>query len=227
VLLSKGNEMGRLAGVGGLVATDRVFGLLAREFEVRDVREAVANPARLISMRVEYPRPHEPWAVPDEFVEYAIAQFRVNLELAIALEHEFGNGVAPYLQATRSEDEGVELTEDSYGVSGLVILFQNLMGRLTQLNHRAAHAEAMSWPIEDEHIFVRLRIWAAGQRYLLNAHEAAQVFMALPDRVFWGPEHERDLLYALRDRWSDFSAEDRAALETRLLTSSYPWSDDG
>src|SRR3546814_13217131 len=33
----------RMAGVGGLLATDRVFGLLEREFEVADVRAAVAE----------------------------------------------------------------------------------------------------------------------------------------------------------------------------------------
>ena len=42
-LLVKALEMGRMAGVGGLLATDRVFGLLEREFEVVDVRAAVAE----------------------------------------------------------------------------------------------------------------------------------------------------------------------------------------
>ncbi|WP_213978896.1 SIR2 family protein [Sphingomonas sp. dw_22] len=42
-LLNKALEMGRMAGVGGLLATDRVFGLLEREFEVADVRAAVAE----------------------------------------------------------------------------------------------------------------------------------------------------------------------------------------
>jgi hypothetical protein len=41
-LLDKALEMGRMAGVGGLLATDRIFGLLEREFEVADVRTAVA-----------------------------------------------------------------------------------------------------------------------------------------------------------------------------------------
>jgi hypothetical protein len=42
-LLDKALQMGRMAGVGGLLATDRVFGLLEREFEVADVRAAVAE----------------------------------------------------------------------------------------------------------------------------------------------------------------------------------------
>ena len=42
-LLDKALEMGRMAGVGGLLATSCVFGLLEREFEVADVRAAVAE----------------------------------------------------------------------------------------------------------------------------------------------------------------------------------------
>lgn len=45
-LLDKALKMGRMAGVGGLLATDRVFGLLEREFEVGDVRAAVAAALR-------------------------------------------------------------------------------------------------------------------------------------------------------------------------------------
>jgi len=45
-LLEKALAMGRMAGVGGLLATDRVFGLLEREFEVADVRAAVAEAIR-------------------------------------------------------------------------------------------------------------------------------------------------------------------------------------
>jgi hypothetical protein len=45
-LLDKALDMGRIAGVGGLLATDRVFGLLEREFESSDVRKAVAEAIR-------------------------------------------------------------------------------------------------------------------------------------------------------------------------------------
>ena len=43
LLFDKAIEMGRMADVGGLVATDRIFGRPEREFEVRDVQEAVAD----------------------------------------------------------------------------------------------------------------------------------------------------------------------------------------
>src|ERR1700754_3291237 len=37
-LLNKALEIGRIAGVGGVLATDRIFGLLEREFETAELR---------------------------------------------------------------------------------------------------------------------------------------------------------------------------------------------
>ena len=45
-LLEKALDLAPMPGVGGLVATDRVFGLLEREFEVSDVRAAVSEAIR-------------------------------------------------------------------------------------------------------------------------------------------------------------------------------------
>ena len=43
VLLGRALDFEPLPGIGGLVATDRVFGLLEQEFEIADVRAAVAQ----------------------------------------------------------------------------------------------------------------------------------------------------------------------------------------
>lgn len=50
------------------------------------------------------------------------------------------------------------------------------------------------------------------------------MFLSLDDESFWTDQQERDLLYALRDRWSELSGGDRERLEQRLLTGSFPWS---
>ena len=57
----------------------------------------------------------------------------------------------------------------------------------------------------------------------MTPDEAGQIFLSLSDRTFWGSVHERDLLYALRDRWVALSHDTREALEKRLLTGSFPW----
>lgn len=183
------------------------------------------TPETVINAGVNYPRPHEDLHVPDEQLGYAISQFRCNLELAISLEKEITGHDHLHFETSRADDDGPELPNDSYGLTGPIVHFQKLMDRWAQLDPTASRGEVTRWPTADQYIFARLRIWAAGKAILTPA-EAAQIFLALPDEVFWGSQHERDLLYALRDRWLEFSAEARSALEDRLLTGSCPWKDE-
>ena len=197
-----------------------------KSFEVgHPLRWNVAIPDNIVRADVSYPRPHEPLAVPDDQLRYAVTQFRRNLELAIALEHELTGHTGLHFETSRADDDGPELSDDSYGLTGLIICFQRLVGRLVAIDIPAARAEAASWPSDDEYVFARLRIWACGTK-LLSAAEAAQIFLSFSDNVFWGSLHERDLLFAFRDRWRELPEESRKALEHRLLTGSYPWPKD-
>ena len=47
---------------------------------------------------------------------------------------------------------------------------------------------------------------------------------SLSDEAFWRPDHQRDLLHALRDRWQHFTVEQWGRLEHRLLEAALrPW----
>ena len=179
-------------------------------------------PDQIVSVDVDYPHPHEGVQLPDQLVAYAVDCFRTNLDLAVALERDVSGTDRVYLQTSRGPDGGPELPDDSYGLTGPIIHFQKLMTRLARIDIEAARRQIRSWPSQDEYVFARLRIWAAGAG-LLSPGEAGEIFSALSDRVFWGTDHERDLLYALRDRWNDLLPNDRDALEQRLLTGSFPW----
>jgi hypothetical protein len=178
----------------------------------------------VIQADVEYPSPHEALVIPNDQLRYAIQQFRGNLQLAISLEAEVTGVDVLHFETSRA-DHGAVLSETSSSLTGPIIMMQNLMTRLAALDPAAARTEIAGWPTDDEQIFGRLRIWAAGQ-ILLSPREATEIFLGLADNVFWGSLHQRDLLYALRDRWADLSREDRAAIEHRLRTGSYPWSDE-
>jgi hypothetical protein len=178
----------------------------------------------VVQASVDYPAPHEGIEVPEAFLPYAVECFRANLDLAVALEREISGSDGIYLQTTRGSDGGSEPSEDSYGVTGPLVGFQKLMARFAAVDPSAARRQALSWPPTDEYVYARLRIWAAGSG-LLDTGEAATIFRSLPERVFWGHTHARDLLFALRDRWRDLSVDDRRALEDRLLTGSFLWSE--
>jgi len=176
----------------------------------------------LLRLDVAYPRPHETRPPSDEWVAYAVECFRNNLNLAVALESDVRGEPSLYLTPSRG-NEGELVDPDAFGVTGLLAMFQALFTRLTTLDPPAARRQIASWPSDDEHLFARLRIWAAGLPGALSGDEAAEVFHALDDRIFWGSEHRRDLLFALRDRWPDLSDTQRARLERRLLTGTYPF----
>lgn|GEM_PF-2644312 len=176
----------------------------------------------VIHIDVDYPHSHEGIAVPDTWLAYAVSCFRGNLDLSIALEEEISGTDGLHMQTSRGPDGGPDPSDDSYGITGPVVRFQRLMARLAAVDPEVAREQFRSWPTRDEYVFARLRIWAAGAG-LLDGGAAGAVFRSLPDRAFWGSTHERDLLYALRDRWQDLSDNDRSVLEERLLRDSYPW----
>jgi hypothetical protein len=196
-----------------------------QSFGIRHPLLWIEVPDTVIHADVDYPRPHEDLHIPDEQLAYAVSQFRGNLELAISLEQEITGHDQLHFETSRADDDGPDLPNDSYGLTGPIVQFQKLMDRWAALDPSAARNEIMGWPTADHYIFARLRIWAAGNAVLTRS-EAAEIILALPDVVFWGSTHERDLLYGLRDRWAELSADAKLALEDRLRTGSYPWNDD-
>lgn len=183
------------------------------------------TPAEVLHADVEYPRPHEDLHIPDDHLAYAIRRFRGNLELAISLEREVTGNATLHFETSRADDDGPELPSDAYGLTGPIIHFQKLMQRWAMLDSSAARVEVVGWPRADQYVFARLRIWAAGNP-AFPVDEAARIFCDLPDAVFWGHLHERDLLYALRDRWAALSGDARSLLERRLLNGSFPWPEE-
>ncbi|ESZ03683.1 hypothetical protein X736_24515 [Mesorhizobium sp. L2C089B000] len=183
-----------------------------------------ARPNPLVSYDIEYPHPHALLNLPDKHLPYAVTRFRENLDLARSLETEISGYEYVYMETTRPEDGGAPIAYDSFGLTGPIALFLQLMDRLVKVAPDLARTEIANWPTDDHHIFGRLRIWAAGEPIVTSA-ESANILLGFPDEIFWGSEHQRDLLYALRDRWDDFSAEDKARVELRLRTTTYPWSD--
>ncbi len=182
------------------------------------------RPNPLVSYDVDYPHPYELLTVPDEQLAYAVTRFRENLDLARSLEAEISGDDYVYLQTTRPDDSAPPIAYDSYGLTGPIALFLQLMERLVQVSPEGALGEIARWPANDHYIFGRLRIWAASKPVVAPG-AAADMLLGFPDDMFWGSEQQRDLLYAIRDRWPDFSQQDRTRFEQRIRTTTYPWSD--
>ena len=183
------------------------------------------RPNPLLTYDVDYPHPYELLDIPDDHLAYAVGRFRENLDLARSLEFEISGYDHVYMETTRPDDGGAQIGYDSFGLTGPIALFQQLMERLVAVDPDKARAQIAGWPTHDHYTFGRLRIWAAASQ-VTSAGDAANILLGFPDNIFWGSEQQRDLLYAIRDRWADFSVEDRARFEDRLRTTTFPWSDE-
>ena len=183
------------------------------------------RPNPLLSLDVDYPHPYELLEIPSVQLAYAVRRFRENLDLARSLESEISGDDHVFMQTTRADDGAPPVAYDAFAVTGPIAMFQQLMERFVAEDLGGARAQIASWPADDHYIFGRLRIWAAASQVTAPG-EAADILLGFPDEVFWGSEQQRDMLYAIRDRWPDFSAGERLRFEERLRTTSYPWSDD-
>jgi len=182
-------------------------------------------PDLAIRASIEYPHPHAGIPIPPEQLYYATSLFRQNLEVAIALEKEIKGHDHLHFYTTRGPDDGSLLTpEESYGLTIPLLLYQNAVSALGAIDRDAARAEIASWPSNDDQVYARLRIWAAGTS-LQSGEEAAAIVLGLSENAFWGSQHQRDLLYALRDKWAEFAPEAREAIERRMLTGAFPWEE--
>lgn len=177
------------------------------------------------ALRVEYPKPHIEVEIPPEMLRVAAARCRQNLDLAWSLEREVRGGDWIYLPTTFETPDACLSLPDQYGLAGPVLELQRLTARLAEYDPAAAMAEFRCWPQDDDGIFARLRIWAASQAAITDGVACATIIAGLSDKAFWGDLHRRDLLLALGLRWSDLTADSRAAIERKLLETSYPWTD--
>lgn len=173
----------------------------------------------LVWLDVKYPDISEPIQVPDQFLLLMAREFRRNLEIAILLESEAGGYGLHDLPAI-TEDSLLEgkSYKRTFGIGVSLLSFAKLFEALLKVDVLQARNEYQAWWAEDETIFSRLRIWASGLTSLLDGSEAALLISNLPEGVFWGSFHQRDVLLAIAKRWTDYPMELKDQIGRRILT---------
>ncbi|MGB5054337.1 MAG: SIR2 family protein, partial [Nitrospirales bacterium] len=184
----------------------------------------------LINLEVAYPEEGRDESIPEEWLEPIIREFRKGLEAALFLETELSrySGLGSYkLRRISPIAPDIHPTIDSHsrthGLSGYVIFFSSLFERLIQHNPIAARKEFAAWPVEDDTIFARLRIWASRYDQLLSAKDFGHVITSFNDDVFWDSHHQRDLLLVLAKRWRELEESTQKSIEDRLLRGRKKW----
>jgi hypothetical protein len=164
----------------------------------------------MLELDVEYPEPIDDANVPDEWLAFAVRKLRKNLEHALQLETELGgyglNNISPIIPDDAPDGDRYGRT---HGLSGSVISFSLLFERLIKFGITSAKQELEAWPVNDDTIFSRLRIWASGKSELVSAQAFGRVIAELSDDAFWNSYHQRDLLLVLAKRWRDLREQTR------------------
>jgi hypothetical protein len=181
--------------------------------------------SEMIKLTVEYPELHETFEIPDAFLVTAVREFRKNLEYAVSLEKELDEYW--YLRLSPIEPDpslGNDSFDRHHGISLSFLKYVELFERLLFGNPAMAKRECQTWWVDDDNVFARLRIWAAGKPEMLNGSEAGRLMCNLADAVFWKSCHQRDIMLTMSRRWNSFSPAIRKRLEKRLLRGDSRWN---
>lgn len=98
----------------------------------------------IILVDVDYPRPNESIALPDEQLKYAVTLFRRTIENAAILESEVRGSHLIFFDSFRDEGGGAA-NEQAFRLTGLLATYINLIMRLTSIDLIAARTEVASW----------------------------------------------------------------------------------
>ena len=171
----------------------------------------------LIDLDVAYPADNsgERISIPDEWVAPVIVVLRKNLETALELETETDRGGLGHISSIIPDQSSD--SDHKRRLSGAVIEFKSVFECLIQIDIEEARREFSKWPIEDDTIFARLRIWASGKPDLVSDDQFGPMLTRLSDEAFWDRSHEWDLLHTLLVRWDGLSADTCVEIEKRIL----------
>lgn len=117
------------------------------------------------------------------------------------------------------EDDGDGDDIDRYvpETGQFMLWYYELLNRVSALFPDQARAVVQLWPLDEPKVFDKLRLFVWSKPVLFEANAVADHVVALDQPTFWNPHNRRELLRLLRDRWTDFDQDRRAALEARII----------
>lgn len=180
----------------------------------------------LIRLEVEHhglgDLPEPPVALLPQFVD--VLRRALERGRDVVLE-EIGFDIHPLPPISRDPNLVGGGLDQTRGLAPLFFQYLAAFRRLLAEDPQAARTERLRWRTGDP-AFERLGIWAAGNADATDGITAAKLLIDLDAAAFWDMRHQRDLLLALRDRWSDFSPRARHRLEQRLLRGRPRWREE-
>jgi hypothetical protein len=153
--------------------------------------------------------------VPDASLSAVLALTRTNMELGAALENEVSHYHSRLPTLYPEDKPGQHHYSDA---ESYFFAFARLFKRLVAFDAAAAAREFRSWD-DTIRFFVPLRLFAFADARLATPVEVGNGFRTMSRESFCSLDHTRELLWALRARWTGLSNRDRQAIERKILES--------
>lgn len=158
--------------------------------------------------------------IPADILPVLVRMLRVSLVRMVELLDEVGNTFwrSPNFHPSGKPDEHYHGKKEQF-----VLWFSQLFGTLATQNRTLAREEWDHWPVGDERLFDKLRVWAASLPGLHTDREVHELLLSLGDQSFWSSDDQRGILLLIKQRWQDFSERMRRSLERRIESGPPRW----
>jgi len=160
-------------------------------------------------------REHYDFTVPDEVLP----------QLFLAISRNMLRGAECLAEADRTlrflptlyREESDRPERHTSDAGDFLAWFVELLERMAIVAPNIAAATISSWPMGEPCLLDKIRLYAWNKAGLFDGRAVSYGLLSLPRDVFWFTDHRRELLFLLRDRWSEFDEDSQSAVEKLIL----------
>ena len=160
-------------------------------------------------------RHNEELDVPDQALPVVFGLLVNQLPAAAGMLSDLG--VSYFTTPTCFPDRETDGGDHCHDSAEPFLLLIELFDRVVALNPTLAMAHATLWDEGDPYYFRKLKLYALSKPNVFDANDAARIICSFDQETFWDIKVVRELLFALVDRWVDFSEENKQALAERIV----------
>ena len=160
-------------------------------------------------------RHNEDLVVPDEALPAVLGLLENQLTTAAGILSDLN--VSYFTTPTCYPDRETDGGEHYHDSAEPFLLFIKLFDRFVVLDPRRSTAHAVLWDEGDEYFFRKLKLYALSKPGLFDANDAAGIISTFDQTTFWDKDVVRELLFALIDRWGEFTDESKEVIAERIL----------
>ncbi|MEQ5817685.1 SIR2 family protein [Marinobacter sp. NFXS11] len=173
----------------------------------------------ILRLQVHFPSTHgESIDCPDQNVRDLYKAFERNLILASQRLADVGGfWLSPKsLYPEHRTDTDAYVSEES----AYLDTFVKILLRMAELDPEAIRAHVKLWPKNDPYFFDKLRLFIWNNAEITSIDDVVSSIQKFTSEQLWSPDNRRELLFLLRDRWSETTDRQRSLLCKKLLAAN-------